>query len=27
LFPQHLEKIAEYDTPDKPRVTVYRSQK
>jgi hypothetical protein len=27
LFPQHLEKIAEYDTPDKPRVSVYRSQK
>lgn len=27
LFPQNLEKIAEFDTPDKPRVTVYRTQK
>jgi hypothetical protein len=27
LFPQNLEKIAEFDTPDKPRVTVYRTRK
>lgn len=27
LFPQHLEKIAEFDTPEKPRVTVYRTRK
>jgi hypothetical protein len=27
LFPQKLEKIAEFDTPEKPRVTVYRTQK
>jgi hypothetical protein len=27
LFPQKLEKIAEFDTPEKPRVTVYRTRK
>jgi hypothetical protein len=27
LFPQHLEKMAEFDTPEKPRVTVYRAQR
>jgi hypothetical protein len=27
LFPQKLEKIAEFDTPDKPCVTVYRTRK
>ena len=27
LFPQHLRKWVEFDTPDKPRVTVYKVQK
>lgn len=27
LFPQHLEKWVEFETPDKPRVTVYRVEK
>ena len=27
LFPQYLEKIVEYDTPNKPRVTVYHTQR
>jgi hypothetical protein len=27
LFPRGLQKITEYDTPEKPRVTIYRTQK